>query len=124
MDLTGRVLVAKQFLNLRGIEAALNLSKYAAGVYLVQIQSGIIRPYAASYGSNTTETIGRGKPHKRFALLFFKIAFGGGWLCGPDGAGTAGGPWAAVRSRVGATRGATTGPHCPKGQPRYRRQPE
>jgi hypothetical protein len=41
MDLTGRVLMAKQISGTsEGIEAALNLSKYAAGVYLVQIQSG------------------------------------------------------------------------------------
>jgi hypothetical protein len=47
-------------------------------------------------------------------FLFFKIAFGGGWLCGPDGAGTAGGSWAAVRSRVGRPGGATTRPALPQ----------
>lgn len=41
MDLTGRVLVSKNVAGTSdGIEASLNLSKYAAGVYVVRIQSG------------------------------------------------------------------------------------
>jgi PKD repeat protein len=41
MDLTGRILISKKVSasNL-GLETTLNLSKYAAGVYMVRIQSG------------------------------------------------------------------------------------
>jgi hypothetical protein len=41
MDLTGRILTTKQVeLLSEGVETTLNMSKFAAGVYVVRIQSG------------------------------------------------------------------------------------